>query len=96
MAKHTPGPDAPSTSSAATAPSFEKALERLETLVAEMEGGELDLDRLIRHFEEGQKLIALCQRRLTEVERRVEVLVQSAEGETRIEPFDETDGGAAQ
>ncbi len=90
MAKQ-PAPAESTTTPANAAPSFERALERLETIVAEMEGGELDLDGLIRHFEEGQKLIALCQRRLTEVERRVEALVQSAEGEPRIEPFAEAE-----
>lgn len=77
--------DAPAT----TAPSFEKSLERLEQIVADMESGETDLDTMIQRFEEGQKLIALCQTRLTEVERRVEALVKSADGTVSTVPFAE-------
>jgi exodeoxyribonuclease VII small subunit len=73
----------------AAEPSFEKSLERLEAIVAGMESGELDLDTMIREFEEGQKLITLCQARLTEVERRVEALVKSADGTVTTTPFAE-------
>ncbi len=55
--------------------SFEKSLERLEAIVKEMEGGELSLDDLIKRFEEGQKLVAVCGRKLNEVERKIELLV---------------------
>ena len=72
-------------------PSFEQSLKRLEEIVAGMESGELDLDTMIRQFEEGQKLIALCQARLTEVERRVEALVKAADGSVTTVPFAETE-----
>jgi len=77
--------------------SFEKALERLETIVNEMEGGELSLDALIAHFEEGQKLLKACSGKLNEVERRIEVLLKKGD-ELATEPFDEAsleggDGG---
>ena len=70
-------------------PSFEESLERLESIVASMESGELGLDDMIARFEEGQKLIARCQKRLTEVERRVEALVRNADGTVATVPFDE-------
>ena len=70
-------------------PSFEESLARLESIVASMESGELGLDDMIARFEEGQKLIARCQKRLTEVERRVEALVKSADGTVSTMPFDE-------
>jgi len=38
---------------------FEQSLERLEELVEEMEGGELSLEEMIKHFEEGSKLVGL-------------------------------------
>jgi len=75
--------------------SFEKALERLETIVAEMEGGKVGLEEMIRYFEEGQKLIALCTGKLNEVERRIEILVKKGDG-VAAEPFDAgTDDEAA-
>jgi exodeoxyribonuclease VII small subunit len=72
----------------AGAPSFEQALERLETIVGEMEEGTLNLDDMIGRFEEGQTLIALCGKTLNEVERKIEKLVKR--GNTlETEPFDD-------
>lgn len=73
--------------------SFEAAMKRLETIVVAMERGDLNLEDLIAQFEEGQKLIALCNARLTEVERKVELLVKK--GETlATQPFDEGEEAA--
>ena len=69
-------------------PSFEKALTRLEKIVAEMEGGELELESMIRRFEEGQKLIGFCSRTLNEVEKKVEKLVRK-DGKVEAVPFDQ-------
>ncbi len=52
-----------------------------------MEGGELSLDDLIKRFEEGQKLVAVCGRKLNEVERKIELLV--SKGDTvEAQPFE--------
>ena len=51
---------------------FEKSLGRLEGLVGEMEGGELSLEEMIKHFEEGSKLVGLCTKKLNEVEQKIE------------------------
>lgn len=72
-----------------TDPTFEQSLEQLESIVAAMEAGELGLDEMIAKFEEGQKLLARCQKRLTEVERRVEALVKNADGSVSTVPFNE-------
>jgi len=68
-------------------PEFEKALERLEEVVGQMEGGELGLDDMITRFEEGQRLIKLCSKKLDEVERKIEKLVQKGD-EAVAEPFE--------
>jgi len=68
-------------------PAFEESLKRLETLVAEMEAGDLSLDQMIAHFEEGSSLVEQCGKRLTEVERRIEKLVKK-DGKLETEPFD--------
>ena len=70
-------------------PSFEQSLERLEAIVAAMESGNSGLDEMIAMFEEGQRLIARCQKRLNDVERRVEALVRNADGTVSATPFDE-------
>ena len=68
--------------------SFEKALERLEEIVEEMEGGSLSLDKMIAGFEEGQTLLKFCTQKLNEVEKKIEVLVKKGDKVT-TEPFDE-------
>lgn len=65
---------------------FEKSLERLETIVEEMEGGGLSLEQMIKHFEEGSKLVTLCSAKLTEVEQKIEKLVKKG-GALATEPF---------
>ncbi|MGA0853706.1 MAG: exodeoxyribonuclease VII small subunit [Luteolibacter sp.] len=67
---------------------FEKSLERLEEIVDRMESGELSLDDIINHFEEGSKLVKQCSTRLAEVEKKIEKLVSLQDAET-TEPFDE-------
>lgn len=67
--------------------SFEKALARLETLVKEMEGGQLSLDKMMSSFEEGTKLVGFCSKKLNEVEKKIEQLVKKG-GEVHTEPFE--------
>ena len=67
-------------------PKFEAAMARLEEIVHALEAGNLSLDESLRVFEEGTGLLRLCTRRLEEVERKIEILLQD-EGGTRTEPF---------
>jgi exodeoxyribonuclease VII small subunit len=70
---------------------FEECLARLEKIVSEMEGGSLDLEKTVHHFEEGQALIKYCAQKLNEVERRIEKLVRRGD-EIVAEPFPESPG----
>ena len=65
---------------------FEKSLERLEAIVEEMEGGSLSLEQMIKHFEEGSKLVTFCSAKLNEVEQKIEKLVKKG-GSLTTEPF---------
>jgi exodeoxyribonuclease VII small subunit len=65
---------------------FEKALERLEKLVTDLEGGDLALEESLRKFEEGVKLARLCSDRLQAAELRISQLEESADG-TRERPL---------
>lgn len=67
--------------------SFEKALARLEEIVAEMEGGKLSLEKMVASFEEGTGLVKYCTQKLNEVERKIEILAKKGDGLT-TEPFD--------
>ena len=51
--------------------SFEEHLEALETIVDELETGELSLEDMLRRYEDGMNLIATCQHRLEAAELRV-------------------------
>lgn len=66
---------------------FEQALDRLETIVAQMEDGTLGLDDLMARFEEGQALVAFCGARLNEVEKKIEVLQKKGDS-VEAKPFD--------
>ena len=67
--------------------SFEKALERLEQIVTEMEGGKLSLEKMISHFEEGSKLVKFCSTKLNEVDKKIEQLL-TKDGQVTTAPFD--------
>lgn len=66
---------------------FEKSLARLEAIVEEMESGGLSLEQMIKHFEEGSKLVTLCSGKLNEVEQKIEKLVKRG-GALTAEPFE--------
>ncbi len=67
---------------------LEKSLADLETLVEELESGDLPLDQAMKKFEEGIKLTRGCQAALKDAEQKVEILLKSAGGEEALEKFD--------
>ena len=74
---------------------FEKSLTRLETIVAEMETGELSLEQMLAKFKEGMTLAEACSKRLNEAERTIEMLVKGADGAVATTPFPGEDEPAA-
>lgn len=67
---------------------FEKALGRLEEIVAELEKGELSLEDSVARFEEGVSLSRFCGDKLDEAERKVEMLVRDGRGELTTVPLE--------
>ena len=55
---------------------FEKSLSELETLVEEMEQGDLSLEGALKHFEKGIGLTTECQQALQSAELKVQELVE--------------------
>ena len=51
---------------------FEDNLKKLEGLVGKMESGEMNLDEMIKAFEEGRKLVVECQKDLESIRQRIE------------------------
>jgi exodeoxyribonuclease VII small subunit len=68
---------------------FESALKSLEEIVAQLEGGDMTLDRALELFEEGVKVSRYCNSKLEEAERKVEVLMKTAEGTLKEVNFSE-------
>ncbi len=66
---------------------FEDALARLETIVTELERGDLPLNDSLKMFEEGIKLSKTCLKMLDDAERKVEIMVQDKDGKKRVEAY---------
>lgn len=66
---------------------FEDSLSKLESIVSQLESGDLPLERALEIFEEGVGLARLCQSHLAEAERKVEMLLRER-GELKTMPFD--------
>ena len=67
---------------------FESSLEELERIVRELEQGELTLEKSLELFEQGVKLSRDCQDRLSQAERRIEILMRDNQGRASVRPFD--------
>jgi exodeoxyribonuclease VII small subunit len=70
--------------------SFEAALARLETIVDSMESGEVPLAELLAKYEEGSKLLKVCESRLKDAELKIEKLKKAKDGSAAFEPFEST------
>jgi exodeoxyribonuclease VII small subunit len=66
---------------------FEDTFKKLETIVNKLENGDLSLEDSMKLFEEGMRLSHLCSEKLSEVQKRVEVLLKSEEGGLQSRPF---------
>ncbi|ACT00966.1 exodeoxyribonuclease VII, small subunit [Paenibacillus sp. JDR-2] len=60
--------------------SFEEAMEQLEKIVERLESGDVPLETAIDLFQEGMKLSQLCGGKLEQVERKIEVLIETEQG----------------
>ncbi len=68
---------------------FESALKSLEGIVGQLEAGDLTLERALELFEEGIRISRFCSSKLEEAERKVEVLIKSADGALKEAAFTE-------
>ena len=66
--------------------SFEKDLDELETVVKQLEAGDLPLEASLRLFERGIELSDACRKQLDDAESRVEILIKRGNA-VRPEPF---------
>lgn len=67
--------------------SFEESLKKLETIVAQLEKGDMSLEDSIKVFEEGVELSAACKKELEAAEGKVQMLIKQRDGSLKTEPF---------
>jgi exodeoxyribonuclease VII small subunit len=67
---------------------FEGAMDRLEAIVEQMESGKMHLEDLIVRYEEGMKLVKICQERLASAEQRIEIITRNSAGQATVKPFE--------
>ena len=72
---------------ARNSPPFEEALKKLEGIVGAMESDDLPLETLLSKYEEGTKLVKICQEKLAEAELKIQQLEKSAAGEMKLKPL---------
>ena len=70
--------------------SFETALGKLEAIVESMESGDVPLAELLAKFEDGSKLLKVCEARLKDAELKIEQLKKQKNGTVAFEKFETT------
>lgn len=69
-------------------PSFENALAKLEAIVESMEAGDVPLAELLSKFEEGTRLLKVCEGRLKDAELKIELLKRQKDAPPSFEKFE--------
>jgi len=67
--------------------SFEEALAKLEQITKKLEEGDLPLEDSLKYFDEGVKLAELCNSKLNEAQKKIEILLKKNDG-LKPTPFD--------
>jgi exodeoxyribonuclease VII small subunit len=73
-------------------PSFEEHLKALESIVEQLEGGDLSLEDSVRLFEEGMKLSDACKKELDVAEGKIQVLVDRGRGGMKVVDLEDAPG----
>lgn len=67
---------------------FESAMQRLEQIVGAMESDQLPLEDLIVRYEEGIRLVQVCETKLKAAEKKIEIITRKAQGKPELAPFE--------
>lgn len=70
-------------------------MERLEAIVEEMESGKMLLEDLLVRYEEGMKLVKICQERLACAEEKIEIITRDHTGKVAIKNFEPVEMASA-
>jgi exodeoxyribonuclease VII small subunit len=72
-------------------PNFENAMDRLESIVEQMESGKLPLEELIVRYEEGMGLVKICHERLASAEQKIDIIARNSAGKPFVKEFEPTE-----
>jgi exodeoxyribonuclease VII small subunit len=61
---------------------FEAAINELESIIGQMESGQLPLEQSLSSFKRGTVLLQFCQKTLADVEQQVRILNESNQLQT--------------
>lgn len=61
-------------------PTFEEAYSRLEEILQKISGTAVSLEDSLKLYEEADKLITVCQKRLQDAEQKIEILMKNRDG----------------
>jgi exodeoxyribonuclease VII small subunit len=75
-----------------TKATFEANLKELEEILQQLEHGELPLETALAKFENGMRLVKLCNQQLDAVDQKVEILLRDEAGNFTAKPFKGADG----
>ena len=67
---------------------FESALARLEDIVQQMDSPTLPLNELIADYEEGVRLVKVCEAKLKDAEQKIEIITKRAQADPELAAFD--------
>lgn len=72
---------------------FEEALKKLEKIVEDLENGDLSLDEALKKYQEGIELSRICNQRLDNAKKKIDILMKNKKGEFELKALDETKAG---
>jgi exodeoxyribonuclease VII small subunit len=62
-------------------------MSEIKSIIEKLEGGNLSLEESLNLFEKGVELITICHKKLGEIQKRVEILIEGANGEVFQKEF---------
>lgn len=72
---------------------FETALADLESIVARMESADLPLEEMISGYEEGIRLLGICEKRIAAARQRVEKIARAGADGAELAALEGDSGG---
>lgn len=70
---------------------FEKSIEELREIIEKLESGNIPLDDSLSLFEKGVKILNSANKKLSQMEKKVEILIEDSDGKIKREDFDSSE-----